>query len=100
MGRGAAALDSRGVRPQQAYTDRVLRDKRFKVFVEKGQITRLHDLQVDPGETANLVKSPRPSHVTARRKFATIIAGFPKQDPRPRYTPTPPQPWDRKPDTP
>ena len=100
MGRGAAALDSRGVRPQQQYTDRVLRDKRFKVFVEKGRITRLHDLQDDPEESANLVGSSQPIHVAARRKFSTIIAGFPKRDPRPRYTPTPPQPWDRKPDLP
>jgi arylsulfatase A-like enzyme len=100
MGRGAAALDSRGVRPQQQYTDRVLRDKRFKVFVEKGRITRLHDLQDDPEESANLVGSSQPIHVAARRKFSTIIAGFPKRDPRPRYTPTPPQPWDRKPELP
>ncbi len=100
MGRGAAALDSRGVRPQQQYTDRVLRDKRFKVFVEKGRITRLHDLQDDPEESANLVGSSQPIHVAARRKFSTIIAGFPKRDPRPRYTPTPPQRWDRKPELP
>ncbi|MBQ15754.1 MAG: N-acetylgalactosamine 6-sulfate sulfatase, partial [Planctomycetaceae bacterium] len=59
-----------------------------------------HDLQVDPEEAVNLVESSRPIHVAARRKFSTILAGFPKRDPRPRYTPTPPQPWDRKPDAP
>ena len=97
MGRGAAALDEKGVRPRQAYTDRVLRDKRFKVLVESGRITRLHDLQADPEELKNLVDSGSAVHVTARKKFMRIIAGFPKRDPRPRYDPTPPQPWDRKP---
>ncbi len=100
MGRGPAALDSRGVRPIQVYTDRVLRDKRFKVHVQKGRITRLHDLKADPTEETNLLGSTRPAHVAARKKFSTVISGFPNKDPRPRYTPTPPQPWDRKPDAP
>ena len=100
MGRGPAALDSKGVRPQQVYTDRVLRDKRFKVHVQKGRITRLHDLKTDPTEEINLLESVQSAHVAARRKFSAVISDFPKKDPRPRYTPTPPQPWDRKPDTP
>ena len=98
MGRGAAALDAKGVRPQQVYTDRVLRDKRFKVLVEAGRITRLVDLVTDPEEAKNLIESREREHVAAHRRFARIIAEFPKRDPRPRYSPTAPQPWDRKPD--
>ena len=99
MGRGAAVLDEKGVRPTQVYTDRVLRDKRFKVLVEAGRITRLVDLSNDPEEATNLVGSREPEHVAAVRKFARVIAGFPKRDPRPRYSPTAPQAWDRKPTT-
>ena len=97
MGRGAAVLDEKGVRPTQVYTDRVLRDKRFKVLVEAGRVTRLVDLVDDPEEVTNLVGSSEPEHVAAFRKFSRVIAGFPKRDPRPRYSPTAPQAWDRKP---
>ena len=97
MGRGAAVLDEKGVRPTQVYTDRVLRDKRFKVLVEAGRVTRLVDLVDDPEEVTNLIGSSEPEHVAAIRKFSRVIAGFPKRDPRPRYSPTAPQAWDRKP---
>ena len=96
MGFGAAKLDSQGVRPRQLYTDRVVRDKRHKVFVINGQITRLHDLQEDPGEQTNLIDSPQPEHRVALAKLSAVVAGFPKRDGRPRYDPTPAQPWDKK----
>lgn len=97
MGFGGAALDEKGVRPRQEFTDRVIRDKRYKVFVINARITRLHDLQRDPVEEVNLVASTDPEHQAALRRFQAILESFPEKDARPRYDPTPPQPWDRKP---
>jgi len=97
MGFGPALLDSRGVRPRQKFTDRVIRDKRYKIFVIDGRVTRLHDLQKDPGETNNLIDSRSPSHQAAKARLTAALATMPAADARPRYDPTPPQPWDKKP---
>ena len=96
MGFGPARLDAKGVRPRQIYTDRVVRDKRYKVFVINGQITRLHDLREDPAEETNLLTSTQAAHRVALAKLSAVVAKFPKRDGRPRYDPTPPQPWDKK----
>ena len=96
MGFGPARLDAKGVRPRQIYTDRVVRDKRYKVFVINGQITRLHDLKKDPAEAENLITSSDADHRAALAKLSAVVAKFPKRDGRPRYDPTPPQPWDKK----
>ena len=74
MGFGGAALDEKGVRPRQEFTDRVIRDKRYKVFVINARITRLHDLQRDPVEEVNLVASTDPEHRAALRRFQAITA--------------------------
>ena len=97
MGFGSASLDQNGVRPRQEFTDRVIRDKQHKIFVIDGQITRLHDLKQDPTEEKNLLASTNPKHQAALRRFQAILATFPEKDAHPRYDPTPPQPWDRKP---
>lgn len=99
MGFGAASLDSNGVRPRQTFTDRVLRDQRYKVFVIGGRITRLHDLTRDPTESRNLIDSPLAAHRRVLGFYQKVVADFPKQDARPRYSPTPAQPWDKQPDT-
>jgi arylsulfatase A-like enzyme len=97
MGFGAASLDVNGVRPRQEFTDRVIRDKQYKVFIINRQITRLHDLSMDPTEEINLLESRLPADRAALARFERTLASFPAKDARPRYQPTPPQPWDRKP---
>ena len=97
MGHGAARLDEKGVRPKIDYAERAVRDKRYKLWVQKGQSTKLFDLIADPAETRNLIASTTPKALAARKKLEAIVATFPKHDARPRYDPTPPQPWDRKP---
>ncbi|NQT51862.1 sulfatase-like hydrolase/transferase, partial [bacterium] len=97
MGHGPAALDEKGVRPKVDHAERGVRDKRYKLWVQKGQPTKLFDLIADPAETKNLLDSTAPEHVAARKKLEAIVAAMPKRDARPRYDPTPPQPWDRKP---
>ncbi len=97
MGFGPARLTQRGVEPKMRFTDRVVRDKRFKLWVLGGKSAKLFDLITDPGETRNLIDSTDADAVAARRKLEAVVKSFPKQDARPRYDPTPPQPWDRKP---
>jgi len=97
LGHGAAALDEEGVRPKQEFTDRVVRDRRYKLFVLKGKPEKLFDLEADPAELENLIDSTDPGVLAARRKLEAVIASCPKRDARPRYDPTPRQPWDVKP---
>ena len=94
MGYGPARLDDKGVRPARDYADRVLRDKRYKLHVLDRKPAKLYDLRENPWEERNLIDSTAAEHVAARRKLEAVLAGFPKQDGRPRYDPLPPQPWD------
>lgn len=97
LGHGPARLDDKGVRGQHDYASRVIRDKRYKVWVdEKARITQLYDLKIDPWEQTNLIASQEPAHVKARRKFQKVVDSMPAQDARPKYSPRPANPWDRK----
>jgi arylsulfatase A-like enzyme len=97
LGHGAAALDEKGVRGKADYTARVIRDKRFKVWVnEQRQIDRLHDLEADPFEESNLIDSTKRQHVAALKKFQAVVDSTPETDARPRYEPREPNAWDKK----
>jgi arylsulfatase A-like enzyme len=97
LGHGPARLDEKGVRGQHDYASRVIRDKRYKVWVnEQASITQLYDLKSDPWEQTNLIESQEPAHVKARRKFQKVVDSMPAQDARPQYDPRPANPWDRK----
>ena len=98
MGYGPAYLDEKGVRPVQQFTDRVVRDKRYKIHVLDGKAAKLYDLQSDPAEERNLIGSSAPEHRAALAKLSAVVEGFPRQDARPRYDPMPPQPWDITPE--
>ncbi len=98
MGAHPAKLTAEGVVPAQKYANRALRDKRYKLWVEDGKATRLHDLREDPGEERNLIGSTEAAHMAARARLRAVLDSFPKEDGRPRYEPTPAQAWDRKPD--
>jgi arylsulfatase A-like enzyme len=97
MGHGPAVLDEQGVRPKLPYAERAVRDKRYKLWVQPGKPNRLYDLVKDPAETKDLYDSTDPAAAAARKKLEAVVASFPEKDARPRYDPTPPQPWDRKP---
>jgi len=84
MGHGGARLDAQGVRGRSDYMDRVLRDKRYKVWLEKGpEISRLYDLKTDPMERNNLIESSKLAHVAALNKFQEILTRNPKSMPAP-----------------
>ena len=97
LGHGAARLDEKGVRGKVDYTERVIRDKRYKVWVgEERRISQLYDLRSDPFEENNLIGSSRPEHLAAIKKFQAVVAAMPAKDARPRYVPREPNPWDKK----
>jgi arylsulfatase A-like enzyme len=90
-------LDEDGIRGRKIFAPRVLRDKRYKVWVaETKKIERLHDLSVDPAEENNLLSSTDQSHRKALAKFQKIVRSMPAQDARPLYETRAPNAWDIK----
>jgi arylsulfatase A-like enzyme len=95
MGFGPAKLTEEGVVPIKPFTDRAVRDVRYKLWVEDGASSALYDLEADPAEATNLIASDEPAIAAARSKLEGIVASFPERDAAPRYNRLPPQPWDR-----
>ena len=92
-----ARLDKEGVRGKVDYTERVIRDKHYKVWVsEQRKISQLYDLISDPFEKNNLIGSTKPEHLIAIRKFQAVVDWMPEKDARPQYQPRKSNPWDRK----
>jgi len=95
MGGGVARLKDGRVIPAVEYADRVVRDKRYKLWVtSRGD--KLFDMIADPGEQNDLIESGDPAVVEARKRLQAVVRRFPSRDAAPRYDPTPPRPWDRK----
>lgn len=97
MGGGVARVAGGRVVPAAPYADRVVRGKRFKLWIEGGRSTRLFDLRSDPAEEKNLIASLDPGIAAARQELEEAVASFPPEDGTPRYDPLPPQAWDSKP---
>ena len=97
LGHGAAKLDKDGVRGREDFAARVIRDKRYKVWVsEQKKIFRLHDLKEDPWETNDLIASNLPEHTKALEKFQKVVDALPDKDARPLYEPRAANPWDSR----
>ncbi len=97
LGYGAAKLTKDGIRPSHKFSTRVIRDKRFKVWVSnEKQIIRLHDLKIDPWEETNLVGSELAVHQKALNKFQNVVDSLPNKDAHPLYEPRAANLWDRK----
>ena len=95
LGFGKAKIDQNGVKPRDPFITRVIRDKKFKVWVSKDKkMVRLHDLTEDPWEEINLIESTKEEHSMARGKFSKILFSLPDKDARPLYTPRAKNPWD------
>ena len=90
-------LDEKGIRGIEDYASRVIRDKKYKVWVDENRtITRLHDLTDDPFEKVNLMQSDNHAHLQAIHKFQTVVDSMPEKDARPIYEPRKALPWDVK----
>jgi len=97
LGFGPAKVDQDGVKPRDPFTTRVIRDKKYKVWVSKDKkMVRLHDLTEDPWEEINLIESKKEEHSIARGKFSKILYSLPDKDARPLYQPRASNPWDIK----
>jgi len=85
-----------GVENQYAFRDRVLRDKRFKLYIGiDRKAEKFIDLLADPDEEVNLIDSLNTTERKASfEKLAALIAKFPQQDSDPIYDPNPAQEWD------
>ena len=95
LGFGQAKIDQNGVKPRDPFITRVVRDKKFKVWVSKDKkMVRLHDLTEDPWEENNLIDSSVEAHKKAICKFEGVLASVPNKDARPLYTPRAKNPWD------
>ncbi len=98
LGHGPAILDDKGVRGKKDFATRVIRDKRYKIWVSnEREIIRLHDLKEDPWEKTNLIDSDKPEHKGAIEKLGKVLAAMPEKDARPVYEDRAPNAWDRKP---
>lgn len=94
MGFGPAILTESGVRPVKTFTDRVMRNEQYKVWIKEQQIVHLYDLINDPAETEDLLPNPPETAVPFLQTVEQAIARFPAEDASPRYDPMPPQSWD------
>jgi len=94
MGGGAGTYDSNGrVINNYVYRDRVIRDKRFKLYIETDRSSaKLVDLKSDPAELTNRIEDPQLADVLSR--LQAIEKRLPAQDAAPHYSPLPEQPWD------
>ena len=97
LGNGVAQLTENGVRGATDFEKRVIRDKRYKVWVSREKkIIRLHDLPQDPWEKTNLLDSDLAVHQEALRKFQAVVDSLPDKDAYLLYEPRASNPWDMK----
>lgn len=96
QGGGFAKFTNNRVVPAQQYDDRVIRNKRWKLWVsEDREPVKLYDLKSDPDESNNLIDSDNPEAQKAKQELWKHIKKMPKTDHAPRYEPNPAQPWDK-----
>jgi len=94
-GRNEAKLTDDGVENAFVFRDRVIREKRYKLYVGTNKKPeKLFDVLADPAEANNLISSNDPDAVAALARMSAIIPSFPARDNDPIYTPNPDQPWD------
>jgi arylsulfatase A-like enzyme len=90
-----ARLTDAGVENMYIFRDRVLRNKRYKLFVDsRRKSEKLVDLIVDPDESENLLDRLDENSNEAYEFLRNVVRQFPKKDADPIYLPLPPQPWD------
>ena len=89
-------LTEKGVENQFNFRDRVLRNTRYKLYIDaRQQPDKFIDLHRDPEEKINLIDSL----TLAERKenfeaLLKVAQSFPAKDNDPRYRPNPAQKWD------
>lgn len=97
MGGGnKARLTENGVENQYNFRDRVLRNKRYKLYIGANrEPEKFFDLKEDPFEERNIIDSLSIGDRLANFKgLKEILESFPAKDSDPKYLPNPNQEWD------
>ncbi|MGI9552761.1 MAG: sulfatase-like hydrolase/transferase [Aurantibacter sp.] len=91
-----AKLTDQGVENQYIFRDRVLRNKKYKLYVDyRRQPEKFFDMIEDPYEQSNLIDEINTREQKEHfEKLVAVIETFPKADNDPQYRPNPPQKWD------
>ncbi len=91
-----ARLTDQGVENQYRFRDRVLRNQRYKLYIDSNrEPEKFFDLKEDPWESVNLIDSLDDSiRRTNYLQLLQALKSFPQQDNDPRYRPNPDQQWD------
>ena len=91
-----AQVSEKGVESEWVFRDRVVRDRRYKLFIGKDRKPeKFVDLKNDPAEEHDLTGKESTEASAARRKLEGLIPKLPRQDADPKYNANPPQPWDK-----
>jgi len=96
-GHNNAKMTDSGPENQWYWRDRVIRDRRYKLYVGTDKkAKKLFDLAKDPWEENNIISSSDPQAKSALQKLHDAIYQFPQKDNDFVCRPNPPQAWDRK----
>lgn len=91
----AARLSDKGLENDYRFRDRVIRDRRYKLFISSQQKPeKLVDILTDPEEKLDLLKSNDPQVQVAYKKLWKIARSFPKLDNDPSYDKLKKELWD------
>ena len=96
-GKNEAAVSETGVENQYVFRDRVIRDKRYKLYVAatpERMAEKLFDLQADPAESNNLLGSDDAAVQDALERLMTVARSFPDRDNDPQYMRREANDWD------
>lgn len=96
-GRNEAAVSENGVENRYVFRDRVIRDKRYKLYLSatpERTAERLVDLIADPDEAVDLRDSDVPAVQEALARLLAVAANFPDRDADPRYRHRAANDWD------
>lgn len=91
-----AKRTEQGVENQYVFRDRVLRNKRYKLYIDSNRkAEKFIDLLQDPAEEENLIdKLDTKERMDNFTQLSSLISMFPEKDNDPIYIANPPQEWD------
>ena len=90
-------MSENGVENQFVFRDRVIRDKRFKLYIAATPArtpVKLVDLIADPDEAVDLLGRDDPEIQDALARLHAVAKQFPDRDSDPKYTRRAANAWD------
>ncbi len=91
-----ARLTENGVENQYNFRDRVLRNKKYKLYISSNRAPeKFFDLKVDPYEEHNIIDSLNTKERTTNfERLKQVLESFPIKDNDPKYQSNPDREWD------